>query len=161
MSIDIGSVIKTLVPTLLRGVGAVTGLSSEADRLAKVIEGKSDTPQTPEQQIAIGALVNQHAKDVMDQALEMAKVQQSELQGEQAEETAEIKSEHWFVWGARPFLLYLAGVGTMALIVATIMQIKFDTGAVAELMIPFWGHAGLYGVMRTREKLAAVKSAST
>lgn len=130
-----------LLPKLLGLIGKATGLT-------KVTEAAEALSALSPAQSATALAAVQAAK------LEELKVDAGVVASDNEVEKAEIASEHWFVWAARPFLLYAAGVGTVALIIAVMWQIKVDTGAVAELMLPLWGHAGFYTFQRTRERLA-------
>ncbi len=141
--------VKSLLGGILSGVirtagGVIPGASSLANTLADQIDGGS-----PEQKAALATALAAHDAQIIVAA-------QAIITADDEVEKAEASSSDKFTSRARPSLLYLAGLITAALAVGVIFQVKIDTGAVAELLIPLWGHAGFYAYQRTKEKLGGV-----
>ncbi len=136
-----------LLPTILKTVGKITGIgivSDAGDALQKA-------QLTPEQQIALNAALAEHEE-------KMAQISLDQLKTVMSESLAEIESPDKFVARARPAGLYIAYVGTLAIIAAEIAGVKLDSGAIITLLAPMWGQAAWYTQKRTQEKLGNGKA---
>ena len=134
----------SLLPSILKTVGNVLGIGvvkDAGDALAKA-------QLSPDQQAALQEAMLTHEKD-------MAQISLDELKTVMSESLAEIQSPDKFVSRARPTGLYFAYLGTLAIIVATIVGVKIDSGAIITLLAPMWGQAAWYSYNRTQEKLGA------
>ncbi len=132
-----------LLPTILKTVGKITGInliSDAGDALDKA-------QLTPEQKVALNTALAEHEE-------KMAQVDLETLKTVMSESLAEIESPDKFVARARPTGLYVAYVGTLGIIVATIFGVKIDSGALITLLAPMWGQAAWYTQKRTQEKVA-------
>lgn len=138
----IPALLLSLLPKALKLLAPKLGASEKAvNGLAEMLEGKKDDPEL------LKALA------VLD--IEAMKVEAGILASDDDVAKAEIASEHWFIWAARPFLLYCAGIGTLAMIGTLMAHVDIPVGPLADLMLPLWGHAGFYTYQRTREKINA------
>lgn len=138
----IPALLLTLIPKALRLLAPkmMPGAESILKSAANVLEDKKEDPELLK---ALAAL-----------DIEAMKVEAGILASDDDVAKAEIASEHWFVWAARPFLLYCAGIGTLAMIATLMAHVDIPVGPLADLMLPLWGHAGFYTYQRTREKIS-------
>lgn len=139
--IPVGALLNLLPKALKLAAGVLApGAANIVNNAAAILEGHKDNPEL--------------TKALAELQLETEKVDAGILASDNEVEKAEIATEHWWIWGARPFLLYCAGVGTLACIAALLFHVDVPVAPLADLMLPMWGHAGFYGYQRTREKLA-------
>jgi hypothetical protein len=123
-------------------VGSVLGIGVVKD----AGDALSKAQLSPDQQAALQEALLTH-----EQA--MAQINLDEFKTVMGESLAEIQSPDKFVARARPAGLYVAYVGSLALIIATIVGVKIDSGAIITLLAPMWGQAAWYSYNRTQEKL--------
>ena len=132
----------SLLPAILKTVGNVLGIGVVKDAGAALASAQL----SPDQQAALQTAMLAHEEA-------MANISLDQLKATLSESLAEITSPDKFVSRARPTGLYVAYVGTLALIIATILSVKVDSGAIITLLAPMWGQAAWYTYNRTQEKL--------
>lgn len=131
------------LPGIIRTVGSVLNigfLKDGADALEKA-------QLTPEQQASMQSALQTYE-------LQMKQLGLEEFKTVMSESLAEITSPDRYVARARPTGLYIAYLGTAALVAANIAGVKIDTGAMVTLLTPMWSQAAWYTYNRTKEKLA-------
>lgn len=146
----------------IKTVGSVLHIPG-SDQLADAIK-PDNIP--PEKQAELQAALLVHEEKMKALGIEELKVGIDKLRAETedmkavaAESLAMIQSPDKYTSRARPTGVYAATVITAALAVAMICGVKLDTGEIVTLLAPLWGSASFYAYQRTREKLAAQRTA--
>ena len=134
--------IFSFLPGILRTVGSVLGLNIVKDAGNALAAAQLSS----EQQAALQTALLEHEA-------QMSAIRLDELKTVISESVAEIQSSDKYVARARPTGLYVAYAGTIGMIVATILGVKIDSGAIITLLAPMWGSAAWYSYNRTQEKL--------
>jgi len=135
--------IFSFLPAILKTVGSVLGLHA----VTEAGNALAATQLTPEQSVALQTALAQHEEA-------MARVSLEELKTVMSESLAELESPDKYTSRARHTGLYIAYLGTSAIIAATIAGVHMDAGALLTLLAPMWGQAAWYSYNRTQEKLA-------
>lgn len=138
-----------LLPSILRSVAKVTGISVVGDAADAITKAQL----TPEQQAELQDQLLRHEQAMKALGLE-------ELKTAVSESVAMIGSGDKFVSRARPSMLYAAtGITILlcfAVFYAIVSSVKLDLGvfaAITSLLVPLWGASGYYIGQRTKEKL--------
>jgi hypothetical protein len=132
-----------LLPTILKTVGKVTGLSILGD----AGDALDKAQLTPEQKVALNAALAEHEE-------KMAQIGLDQFKTAMSESLAEIQSSDKFVARARPTGLYAYYLVCLAIVGAMLAGLKIDATAILTIVGPLAGTGGFYIYNRTQEKLA-------
>lgn len=135
-----------LLPAAVRLAGKVLGI--DAGKVADAIEGVPS-----EKRAELEAALREHD-------LELRRIGVEELRLALSESHTLLTSEDKFVRRARPASLYAATVLTSFLVgVVGVLMLRGQSvewgsiAAIANLILPLWGHAAYYTHNRTKEKM--------
>ena len=142
------------LPTVLKGIGKITGLNILNDA-ADAITG---TKLTPEQAQAMSQLDLEKLKVELD-------AEKAEIESASRVDVAMLTNPDKYTVRARPTSLYMATACTTFLIVIVgiclLKEIKIDwegIGSMVALIAPMWGQGIIYTRARRDEKLAAMNN---
>lgn len=137
-----------LLPTILKTIGRVTGLSVVND----AAEALTKAQFSPEQQAQLQSELLRHEAAMKQLSID-------EMRTAMSESLAMISSADRYVSRARPTGLYIFYGVSSAIAVGMLFGVKIDPTAVLTILAPLAGVGGTYVYSRTREKLGKNGSA--